>query len=98
MIGKYIWVNLIFLLIGYLIGSINISILLSRKKGDDIRNHGSGNAGTTNALRNYGHKFAILVFLFDLFKSCIPIMILFLLKLYWCRCTNWPYFPDILQV
>ena len=82
MIGKYIWVNLIFLLIGYLIGSINISILLSRKKGDDIRNHGSGNAGTTNALRNYGHKFAILVFLFDLFKSYIPIMILFLLKLY----------------
>lgn len=80
MIGKYIWVNLIFLLIGYVIGSINISILLSRRKGDDIRKHGSGNAGTTNALRNYGFKFAILVFLFDLFKSYVPTMILFSLK------------------
>lgn len=37
--------------LGYLIGSINLSIILSKGKGKDIREMGSGNAGTTNTLR-----------------------------------------------
>lgn len=41
----------------YLIGSVNTAILVGRLKSDDIRSHGSGNAGATNALRTYG-KFA----------------------------------------
>ena len=44
---------------GYLLGSINSAIIISTKKfGSDIRNHGSGNAGTTNTLRTYGKKMA----------------------------------------
>ena len=42
---------------GYLLGSINPSIIFSRLlHHDDIRNHGSGNAGMTNVLRTYGKK------------------------------------------
>lgn len=79
---NYFWMNLIFLLIGYLIGSLNISIFISKKRGDDIRNKGSGNAGTTNALRNYGPRFALFVFIFDFMKSYIPTMILFFIKFF----------------
>ena len=42
-------------LIAYLIGSVSTSIIVSKIiLGDDIRNHGSGNAGATNALRTMG--------------------------------------------
>ena len=50
------------ILSGYLLGSISFSILLSRLKyQDDIRRHGSGNAGMTNTLRTYGKLSAVIV-------------------------------------
>ncbi len=55
---------------GYILGSLNFGIILTKlfyKK--DIRNMGSGNAGATNALRNFGIYFAILVFFFDMLKG-----------------------------
>ena len=46
--------------IAYLIGSINFSIIISKKMaGFDVREKGSGNAGTTNMLRSVGKKGAI---------------------------------------
>ncbi|PZW00583.1 glycerol-3-phosphate 1-O-acyltransferase PlsY [Metamycoplasma auris] len=77
---RYIWINLLIFIIAYFIGSINISILISKKWNKDIRQHGSHNAGSTNALRVFGFKFAILVFIFDCLKSFIPTMIVFLFK------------------
>lgn len=57
-------------LIGYLLGSISFSIILSRLcYRDDIRRHGSGNAGMTNTLRTYGKPSAFLVLLGDAFKG-----------------------------
>ena len=57
-------------LLSYLLGSIDFAVLISKKKyGDDVRNYGSGNAGTTNMLRVYGKKAAILALLGDLFKG-----------------------------
>lgn len=56
---------------GYLIGSINLSIILSRGKGKDIREMGSGNAGTTNTLRTMGKGAAALVLVFDVLKGCL---------------------------
>ncbi len=54
----------------YLIGSINPAIIFSKKVfHDDIRTHGSGNAGTTNTLRTYGKKMAVLIFCLDLVKA-----------------------------
>ena len=60
---------------GYLLGSLNISIIIGKIKGDDIRNHGSGNAGATNSLRTYGLKVACLVLLGDFLKAVISILL-----------------------
>ena len=68
--------NLLTLLIAYLLGSINTSIIASKLMiGDDIRNHGSGNAGATNALRTMGKKGAIIVVIGDVLKTVVAILI-----------------------
>ncbi len=68
--------NLIILIISYLLGSINTSIIISKiMLHDDIRNHGSKNAGATNALRIMGKKGAILVVIGDILKAVLSIII-----------------------
>ncbi|MDY6065154.1 MAG: glycerol-3-phosphate 1-O-acyltransferase PlsY [Finegoldia sp.] len=63
---------LFLIIIGYFIGNINGAILLSKiLYHEDVRSKGSGNAGTTNGLRNYGKKFAIITFMIDFFKGFI---------------------------
>lgn len=58
----------------YLIGSINPAIIFSKNVyHEDIRSFGSGNAGTTNMLRTYGKKMAILIFVLDFFKAALAI-------------------------
>lgn len=65
---------IIIAIIAYLIGSINFSILISKKKaGYDIRQKGSGNAGTTNMLRNLGKKYAAITLICDVLKGVIAI-------------------------
>ncbi|HBQ63466.1 MAG TPA: acyl-phosphate glycerol 3-phosphate acyltransferase [Clostridiales bacterium] len=54
---------------GYLLGSINTSILVGRMYGMDIRKQGSGNAGATNTLRTLGKKAAVLVLAGDILKG-----------------------------
>lgn len=68
--------NLIVLIISYLLGSINTSIIVSKiMLHDDIRNHGSKNAGATNALRIMGKKGAILVVIGDILKAVISLIL-----------------------
>ncbi len=82
-IADTVWEGIIFwgfivlcMIIPYLLGSINTGIILSKAMyHDDIRNHGSGNAGATNALRTYGKKFGALTFLGDFFKAVIATLI-----------------------
>lgn len=57
--------------VSYLTGSINTAILVGRLKGDDIRSHGSGNAGATNALRTYGKAAGIAVVAGDCLKAAV---------------------------
>ena len=64
---------LLCILIGYLIGCINPSYILSRMRGFDIRKQGSGNAGASNALIVMGKKVGFLCALFDIVKACIAI-------------------------
>ncbi len=67
---------LLCVIIPYLIGSINPAIIFSKKiYHDDIRMHGSGNAGTTNTLRTYGKKMAALIFALDLLKAAVAVVI-----------------------
>ncbi len=57
----------------YLLGSINTSIILSKAKKNDIRTHGSGNAGATNVLRVMGKAAAALVVIGDAVKAFIAV-------------------------
>ncbi len=57
------------LLGGYCFGMIQTSYIYGKMNGIDIREHGSGNAGTTNALRVLGKKAGIIVFFGDLLKA-----------------------------
>ena len=55
---------------GYLLGSILFGVLISKVMyNDDVRNHGSGNAGLTNFYRNYGARCAPMVIAFDMLKA-----------------------------
>ncbi|HBJ19307.1 MAG TPA: acyl-phosphate glycerol 3-phosphate acyltransferase [Clostridiales bacterium] len=61
---------------GYLLGSINPSIILSRVfYHDDIRSHGSGNAGMTNVMRTYGKKAALFTLAGDTLKTALAVFI-----------------------
>ena len=63
-------------IIAYLIGSINFSILISKKMaGFDVREKGSGNAGTTNMLRSVGKKAAAITLICDILKGVVSIVI-----------------------
>ncbi len=63
-------------LIGYVLGSFNFALILSKKMyGEDIRNHGSKNAGTTNMMRTYGKKAAFLTILGDILKGIAAVAI-----------------------
>lgn len=62
-------------IIGYLCGLFQTSYLYGRTKGIDIREHGSGNAGTTNALRILGPKAGAITFLGDCLKCVVAVWI-----------------------
>lgn len=64
------------MLVAYAIGSISNAILISKCfKKEDIRTKGSGNAGATNTLRNYGVKAGLIVFVLDILKPIAAILI-----------------------
>lgn len=68
--------NIITAIIAYLIGSVNFSVILSKKMaGFDVREKGSGNAGTTNMLRSVGKKAAALTLICDVLKGVVAILI-----------------------
>lgn len=62
------------LLGSYLLGSVNSAIIVSKVLfRDDIRKHGSGNAGMTNMLRTYGKKAAALTLIGDMMKTVLSV-------------------------
>ena len=73
-------VYIIMAIISYLIGSVNFSVILSKKMaGFDVREKGSGNAGTTNMLRSVGKKAAALTLICDILKGVVSISIAMIL-------------------
>lgn len=67
---------IIMAVIAYLIGSVNFSVIISKKMaGFDVREKGSGNAGTTNVLRSVGKKAALITLICDIFKGVVAIAI-----------------------
>ena len=64
-------VRLIYLAAGYCFGIFQTAYIYGRTKGIDIRTLGSGNAGTTNVLRNFGKKAGAIVFIGDIAKCVL---------------------------
>ena len=74
--AEYLYLILLFL-ISYIIGATPTSIIMGRiTKRIDIREHGSGNAGGTNAFRILGWKPALVVVAVDVLKGWFPVAIL----------------------
>lgn len=72
-------VRVICLFIGYVFGLFQTAYIYGKYKGIDIREHGSGNAGTTNTLRVLGTKAGLIVFAGDVLKCMLAILVVRLL-------------------
>ena len=59
----------------YLLGNLNGAVLVSFMMHDDVRTHGSGNAGLTNFIRNYGASRSALVIIVDVSKAVLACLI-----------------------
>lgn len=69
-------IDVVMAIIAYLIGSINFSVIISKKvAGFDVREKGSGNAGSTNMLRSVGKRAAALTLVCDVLKGVVSIAI-----------------------
>lgn len=73
------WLRIGCIAIGYLFGLFQTSYIYGRLHGIDIRNYGSGNAGTTNMLRTLGTKAGILTFFGDCLKCILAVLLVSLL-------------------
>ena len=69
----FVFCSIIF---GYIFGSIPVGYLIAKKKGVDIFKEGSKSVGTTNIKRVLGKKTGNIVFVLDLLKTIIPIIII----------------------
>ena len=67
------------IVIAYFLGNISPSTLLAKAAGKDIKKEGSGNAGTTNALRVLGKKAAVITLVIDIGKGFLAVKVGFLL-------------------
>ena len=69
--------RLICLILGYFIGAIiQTGFWIGKFNQIDIRDYGSGNAGTTNTMRTLGKKAGFITYFMDAFKSCITAIII----------------------
>lgn len=67
--------RVICLVVGYVFGLIQTGYIYGKTQNIDIRKHGSGNAGTTNALRTMGWKAGAITFVGDCLKCIIAVAI-----------------------
>ncbi|HUH02372.1 MAG TPA: glycerol-3-phosphate 1-O-acyltransferase PlsY [Kofleriaceae bacterium] len=65
----------------YFVGSIPIGVLLSRRRGVDIRAVGSGNIGATHVSRSLGRKLGAIVLVLDALKGALPVLAVVMLEL-----------------
>ena len=85
-----IFYAVIFLLVGYGFGSFSTGYVVGKMSGHNIQSEGSGNIGTTNALRTMGAKGGALTFAGDLLKAFIPTLLI-----RFVFCPNMGYGPEM---
>ncbi len=87
--------EIIMAVVAYLIGSVNFSIIISKRvAGFDVREKGSGNAGTTNMLRSVGKGAALITLICDILKGVVAILFAMLLG----NITNAPDKAILIQI
>lgn len=70
------WLSIVIgVLTGYLLGNLNGAVSISTLMKDDVRAHGSGNAGLTNFIRNYGNTKALYVVAVDAIKAILACLV-----------------------
>lgn len=83
-----ILVQILCIILGYGFGLFQTAYIYGKLNGIDIREHGSGNSGTTNALRVLGKKAGLIVFVGDLGKAVVACVIARLIGIY--------FYPDMM--
>ena len=85
-------IGIILLILSYLIGSIPFGLLIGKATGKDLRKSGSGNIGSTNAVRTLGWKLGALSGLCDILKGTIIVILVYILEV----TTSWknPFILD----
>ena len=73
--GSLLLATLLAVVIGYLLGSLPIAVLLSRRAGVDIFEVGTGLPGASNVMRNVGRASAVVVLLGDMAKGGLAVVI-----------------------
>ncbi|MEE9212567.1 MAG: glycerol-3-phosphate 1-O-acyltransferase PlsY [Phycisphaeraceae bacterium] len=68
------WAVLLWVLVGYVCGSVPFGLLIGRARGVDIRTAGSGNVGATNVVRLLGRTWGVLCFVLDVLKGLCPVL------------------------
>ena len=91
--SETIGVRLLCLLIGYVFGLFQTAYIIGKANGIDIREKGSGNAGTTNTLRVLGKKAGLIVMLADIFKGILAVTLV-----YFIFRTKYPYLIYLLKL
>ena len=83
----FVGLRLISMIVGYVFGTIQTAYFYGKAHGIDIREHGSGNAGTTNTLRVMGPKAGLVVFAGDAGKCILSVLLI--------RFTLGEIYPDL---
>jgi glycerol-3-phosphate acyltransferase PlsY len=74
--SREILIGVALVVVGYVVGSLSPSVFLGKIfTGMDVREHGSGNAGTTNAFRVLGWRLGVTVFVLDVVKGVAPVVL-----------------------
>lgn len=74
-----IWQKAVSILVGYLFGNFQTAFIIGKLNHIDIRDYGSGNSGTTNAMRTLGKKSGFLTYFGDMIKAVLAILLTYFL-------------------
>lgn len=73
-------IGILLIILSYLIGSIPFGLIIGKSSGKDLRHSGSGNIGSTNAVRILGWKLGLLAAVCDILKGTLVILLVYLLE------------------
>jgi len=97
--AKYWWQLILVAVVAYAFGGVNYAILFSKLiKHRDIREVGSGNAGTTNVFRVFGLRMGALTFLCDVMKGVVPTLACMFIFRFTERETDFMYWAGLFAV